>query len=265
MKVIVKHSLFIFHFLVIQQITYANPLIRDSSGTPKYCCACFESQKNVDTVNVKVNSIPPLNNKSLWDYILPLMTILLSGIISSLIAFYSIQATFRRSINLENLRQAELRKKELSEYCGTVYALHTIIQNCNRQSEQVKSTLDSYKQVVLSKREFPFSDLGFRLRLDFLTNSTYEFLKYRQYETKIAAHLITYIHSAHNFNDFVDFQQVISSKAYFTDDEKYWQSVEEYFNNLLKRLDALSKGLETLTTTLEEEMNKYPEEINVIK
>jgi hypothetical protein len=265
MKSLITYIFLFLYLLVFHQLVSATPIAGDTSkiNISTDTCICLQSAE--DTLNVRVVSTPVQNSRSILDYLLPLVTVLISAFASSLIAFYSIKATFKKSLNLETVRQEELRKKELSEYCGTVYALHTIIQNCKRQAEQVKSVFESYKQVVMSKREFPFSDLGFRLRLDFLTNSTYEFLKYRQYESKIAAHLITYIHSAHNFNDFVDFQQIISGKAYFADESNYWKSVEEYFTNLLKRLDALSKELDTMTTTLEAELNKYPELTNVVK
>jgi hypothetical protein len=104
-----------------------------------------------------------------------------------------------------------------------------------------------------------------RLKLAFLTTSTFDYLRYRKYESKLAAYLITYIHAADTFNDFLDFQKVIDTKAHFEDQAVFWQSIEEFFRDLFIRLDKLLSSLTEMSKMLELELSKFPEFVNLEK
>jgi hypothetical protein len=207
-----------------------------------------------DSLKIYIVSEPAKNNP----FIPVLLGVFFGTLGSGLVAYYSIKRTHKNSLELEKQRLLQAKELRERQYYGFVFAISVTMNNLESAIRKTISQLDSVENEIISNQSFVVTDLGVTLSLSFLSTLTLRFIDYEQYNSKIAGWLISFIHSAENFNLFTSLDQVANVLDRVKDATKFIDSVKAYFGNLREHLTKLEKGAKKINDWCVNELKKSP-------
>ena len=207
-----------------------------------------------DTLNISIVSEPTKTS--------PFLPVLLGtffgALCSGLVAYYSIKRTHKNSLEIERQRTLQIKELHEKQYSGFVFAIYVTMKNLENAIRKTKSQLDSVEEQIISAQSFVVTDVGATLSLSFISELTHKFIGYENYNTQIAGVLISFIHSAENYNLFTRLDQIANVLDRVKDANRFISSVKSYFDNLREHLTKLDDGGKKITAWCIDELKKSP-------